>query len=102
MQSLGQELPSLHETNKVVPGLDQNCIPNLTQMQSLGQELRSLGGTNKGSLVVWRRGKYFSWKEGYLSTLVSSWKVSSHEWKLSATIIVVAHACSYLIPQFLS
>jgi hypothetical protein len=51
---------------------------------------------------VWRRGKYFSWKEGYLSTLVSSWKVSSHEWKLSATIIVVAHACSYLIPQFLS
>jgi hypothetical protein len=47
-------------------------------------------------------GKYFSWKEGYLSALVSSWKVSSHEWKLSATIIVVAHACSYLIPQLLS
>lgn len=33
----------------MVPGLDQNYFPNLTQMQSLGQELPSLGGTNKGS-----------------------------------------------------
>jgi hypothetical protein len=49
MQSLGEEQPSLRGTNKVVPGLHQNCISNLTQIQSLSQELPSLGGTNKGS-----------------------------------------------------
>jgi hypothetical protein len=102
MQSLGQELPSLHETNKVVPGLDQNCIPNLyTNAKSWPGTM--LSGWNQQRIISGvARGKYFSWKEGYLSALVSSWKVSSHEWKLSATIIVVAHACSYLIPQFLS
>jgi hypothetical protein len=104
MQSLGQELPSLGGTNK-----GSSRLISILELIRFDLNYGVIDSMNRKVIVTGFRiisgvvtGKYFSWKEGYLSALVSSWKVGSHEWKLSATIIVVAHACSYLIPQFLS
>jgi hypothetical protein len=102
MQSVGQELPSLGGTNK-----GSSRVISIIELIKFDLNYGVMDSTKvivTGFRIISGvvMGKYFSWKEGYLSALVSSWKVSSHEWKLSATIIVVAHACSYLIPQFLS